>query len=57
MSDDFPNDTPRLHVDSWRSRRKRGLASIGAQLLIAFPVSGFVMVAVDHVQDASDRAT
>jgi hypothetical protein len=50
-------DTPHLHVATWTARRKRGLASLGVLLLIAIPVAGFVMVAVDRVQDASDRAT
>ncbi|HLW66407.1 MAG TPA: hypothetical protein VKS79_13925 [Gemmataceae bacterium] len=56
MSDDFPNDAPRLHVDTWHARRKRGLATVGILLLLALPVAGFVMVAVDRVREAADRA-
>ena len=57
MINDKTNNTPHVQIETLRPRRKRGLATVAVLLLIALPVSGFMMVAVDRVQDASDRAT
>jgi len=52
-----PNNLLVPRIDTPRARRKCWLASLAVLLLIALPVAGLVMVAVDRVQDASDRAT